>query len=554
MSFIKIQANQSTISASQNLMDFEVPDYVAGVDLSESFININYRIDSEEVDAAVVGIHNYIKLFNGIGVTPGTKTELQGGSSTLFNSCLIRNISLSASNVGQLENIQRCDLISQVKQQFTKNVSDIQGESNHSIRSLPEEFNYPMDQSRNLRTEGTILSSEREGVMRVNLKDILGLGSATLNLQELGSLRLHVEANLNKFTLNEVPTFDATVPPVIKGGVGAYWKQTVAIPLNDVAPTTLTLSGGDAPDNQRFLTKKNCPFWVGQKVSFVLEPTGVTNTPTVTTITSMEWASNAATVGGTAVNYGKGAQVTLSFLNADPIFAGVVAGAAVTSIRMYPVYSVRPDITYTGAEMVIRSIDMPIQSKGLKYRTVETIQDFAGASSFMNRTYQIPQNAMTSLICFDTAKTSTEFSNSFEPNLTSYQVFVNNVGMTDRPVNIKVVEPKTKDPLHNIIMEKTLESMGLEYKNNLDVLPNQIKITPTDAIALLSNEIIPQISVFEAIAATGTNGVTVIPVMYDDDNQSKLINLDLQRDATAPAAVGVMNLVLFQEVERTINY
>ena len=553
MSFIKIQANQSTISASQNLMDFEVPDYVAGVDLSESFININYRIDSEEVDDAVVGVHNYIKLFNGIGETPTVKTELQGGSATLFNSCLIRNISLSSSNVGQLENIQRCDLISQVKQQFTKNVSDIQGESNHSIRSLPEQYNYPMDQSRNLRTEGTILSSEREGVMRVNLKDVLGLGSSTLNLQELGSLRLHVEANLNKFTLNEVPTFDAQDPPEPKGGVAEYYTETVDVKIGDDSPTTLTLSSHTAPGNQLFLTKKNCPFWVGQKVSFALTA-GATNDVSVTTIASMEWTSNAATVAGGAVNYGKGGQVTLSFLNDDPIFEGVVAGADITTIRMFPIYSKRPDITYTGAEMVIRTVDMPIQSKGLQYRTVETIQDFAGASTFMNRTYQVPGNAMTSLICFDTAKTSTEFSNSFEPNLTSYQVFVNNVGMTDRPVNIKVVEPKTKDPLHNIIMEKTLESMGLEYKNNLDVLPNQIKITPADAVADLKNQIIAQVSVFEKIATAGTNGVTVIPVMYDDDNQTKLINLDLQRDGATPAAVGVMNLVLFQEVERTINY
>ena len=44
MAFIKIQANQGTIGANQNLMDFEVPSYVSGVDMSESFIDIAYEI------------------------------------------------------------------------------------------------------------------------------------------------------------------------------------------------------------------------------------------------------------------------------------------------------------------------------------------------------------------------------------------------------------------------------------------------------------------------------------------------------------------------------
>ena len=167
MSYIKIQANQATISPSQNLMDFEVPDYIAGIDLGKSFININY-------------------------------------TGALFNSCLVRNCQLTASKVGQLESIQRADLINQIKQQYAKTVGDIQGDAHQSIMSLPQHFNYGMDQSRRLVMEGTEVSTERTGVMRVELKDVLGLGESTLNLSMMGSLRLHVEANLNKFTLKEV--------------------------------------------------------------------------------------------------------------------------------------------------------------------------------------------------------------------------------------------------------------------------------------------------------------------------------------------------------------
>ena len=37
--FIKIQANQATISPSQNLLDFELPSYMNGIDMNESFIH-----------------------------------------------------------------------------------------------------------------------------------------------------------------------------------------------------------------------------------------------------------------------------------------------------------------------------------------------------------------------------------------------------------------------------------------------------------------------------------------------------------------------------------
>ena len=136
MSYIKVQANQATISPTQNLLDFEVPDYINGVDMEKSFININYTITTEETDDTTgVGVHNFITLFNGIGANK---------SNGLFNSCLVRNVSLTAQRGGQLESIQRADLINQVKQQFTKNIGDIQGDLHESILNLPTElYVYP---------------------------------------------------------------------------------------------------------------------------------------------------------------------------------------------------------------------------------------------------------------------------------------------------------------------------------------------------------------------------------------------------------------------------
>ena len=331
MSYIKVQANQATISPTQNLLDFEVPDYIKGIDMGESFININYTIDTTEVAPATgVGVHNFITLFNGAGADK---------SNGLFNSCLVRNVSLTAQRGGQLESIQRADLLNQTVQQFTKNIGDIQGELHESILNLPFEFNYGSNQARNLVTEGTMGSStdvtryEREGVMRVNLKDVLGLGSSVLNLEQLGALRLHMEANLNKFTVKEVPCFTDAVPPVIAGGLPEYWISNKEIALNAASPTELLFFG---PKNmQTFLSKKNCPFHLGMKVNFILAGAGNTNTTVEAIIKEMVWQVEAAQGGPPIIP--AGARVLVKFSNA--ILTAAVSGAQIDTVQMYPVYA-----------------------------------------------------------------------------------------------------------------------------------------------------------------------------------------------------------------------
>jgi len=536
MSYIKVQANQATISPTQNLLDFEVPDYIKGIDMGESFININYTIDTTEVAPATgVGVHNFITLFNGAGLNK---------SNGLFNSCLVRNVSLTAQRGGQLESIQRADLLNQTVQQFTKNIGDIQGELHESILNLPFEFNYGSNQARNLVTEGTMGSStdvtryEREGVMRVNLKDVLGLGSSVLNLEQLGALRLHMEANLNKFTVKEVPCFTDAVPPVIAGGLPEYWISNDEIANLAANPTELLFYG--PKDMQTFLSKKNCPFHLGMKVNFILAGAGNTNTTVEAIIKEMVWQVEAAQGGPPIVP--AGARVLVKFSNA--ILDAAVSGAKIDTVQMYPVYA-KPGsvISFTKAELVVKTVMSPPMARGLRYRTYETTQDFAGASTTFNRSYEVAGNAVASLVCFDSATTGTEFSSSKELDLSEYQLYVDNVGQTDRPVTIRTAAPFSKSPLHGIYMEKTLELMGLPYKNNLDTLPKQINGNG----ALQQSEIIPESEIF---TAETDNRVVVLPVMYEATGARKILNIDLVKDKAGQN----LNLVVFHQVTRTVDY
>ena len=93
------------------------------------------------------------------------------------------------------------------------------------------------------------------------------------------------------------------------------------------------------------------------------------------------------------------------------------------------------------------------------------------------------------------------------------------------------------------MMEKTLEMMGLPYKNNLDTLPKQINGDAT----LNDSEIIPESEIFTANAA---NRVLVLPVMYESTGARKILNIDLTKNAAGEN----LRLAIFHQVERTITY
>ena len=538
MSYIKIQANQATISESQNLLDFEVPSYMNGIDMNESFINLTYTITDTETDpASGIGIHNYIHLFNGIF------DQSHGADGVLHNSCLVRRATLTSTKAGQLESIQRADLINEIKQLYGKNVADFEGEGHEQIANIPNQFNYGSDSSRNLVVEGDVTSSTRDGVMRVNLKDIFGLGESVLNLNQLGALRISLEANLNKFTLAEVPGLDSSgnvriTPESFNDAYAEYYTGLDPTAANN-------LSGGQLGDilnipldafQSIYEAKKNMPFWVGQKVTFDVNYADASEGADVveTLITDIEYETVAA--AGDSPTRTR-LQLTFKDNMMDDVNAEVV-----TSIEVKPVHASTSTFTWKRAELVCKSVSNPQQTRGIAYRTFSTIQDFAAATTSLQRTYEIPRNGVASLVCFDTSTSGSDFSSSWDPNVQSYQIMVDNVGMTDRPVNIQIATPFIKDPLHSIMLEKALEEMGYAYKKNTDVLPAQTRNSTDGAAAIPSFDVFPVI--------TEHNGLLTLPVIYQNDGTPKLMTMNVSKDTTGSN----FNLVIFTQVERTIEY
>ena len=261
-------------------------------------------------------------------------------------------------------------------------------------------------------------------------------------------------------------------------------------------------------------------------------------------ITQISWTDVVAPTAGAGVAQTPALQFATITFNEDII---ATEPTAVYDVKMYPVAAETATLVYTGAELVCKTVMAPPVARGIQYRTYQTVQDFSPATSDFNRTYEVAANAVGGLVCFDTAQGSTQFSNSYDPEITQYQLFVNNVGVTDRPVNILSVAPQTKDPLHGIMLEKTLEEMGCAYRNNLDVVPQQLSYVVVEEVAEIAMP--SEAAVFGPIE--GVNGVLVLPAPYAPDGQPKLLNVSVRKQTDVSVD---MNLVIFNQIERTVEY
>tara|TARA_R110000744_G_scaffold60738_1_gene125735 strand:+ start:415 stop:1995 length:1581 start_codon:yes stop_codon:yes gene_type:complete len=523
--FIKIQANQSTISESQNLIDFQIPSYLKGVDMSKSFLNINFTITEDPSAAGADAIHNYALKFNGLG---------ENGELAAPNSALIRHAYLSSSKAGQLEAIRRADLFSTVKEHYTSNIGDTYGDQSKSIYQLPEWGNAASAAgARNLITDGSVYSTNVQSAMRVDLKDIFGLGSSVVNLEQTGDLRIHLEANLNKFTLVPLPV---AVSGVSTAGHNGYFQVRNVNLATGTAPTVITVGQEGAANvtgKNMFLDRKNCPYHVGCEITV----SGVTPTVTPasqnTIIQSMTWIEQleGGAVAGQVVELG----LNRSFMSGNIDTTNLLA----FNIGIQP--PVNPKLNYVSAELVLATTSSPPVSKGLMYRTVNTIEDHVAATTNYQGIYHLPSNAIANLVCFDTTSTSTEFSNSYDPTIQSYQQFVDNEPVTDRPVLINSTDAngRQRDSLHGIILEKTLDEMGLEFKNYTESIPQPL-IDAGDNSNPQMQTVIPDL--------TAHKGILALPAILPATNAQKMLQLNISK------ATGSMNLVLFQSIERMITF
>ena len=479
MSFIKVQAQQA-ISASQNLMDFVIPASFGGIDMDRSYLQLISRVETTTKDPATgVGIHNFNCSFD-------VSMDHQRGA--LNNSVLIRNTRLSSSKKGQLESVRRADLLNQTLQHYTRNSADRQGCQYKDLSQTADPHNQVQSIYRNLVGNGSVVSTEVESPVRIEMRDLFGLGRSRLNLNSLGDLHIHLEGNFNDSgtdkLLTEVPnglpyvivdeSLNEDMGQTIKNlnGENRFWKTNVATGTKSSKVLLIqveTPAAGIEHSIDALTDKSNSPYYVGQKLGFwTADKADKGSLSKAAVIEQIEFIQSTPNEDGAK---SRGYQIKLTFATDWCDGTGVTADP--TEIFLYPIKAATAKWKLLRAELVLCQINNAPKSTGITYKTYNTIEDFAASTTEFQRQYQLPANAIANLVCFDS---NPSVSNSNDATITSYTLRSDNVDIVNRPINIStnVALGRQRDPLHAIMLEKTLSRMNLPFKNYTEVFPTAV--------------------------------------------------------------------------------
>jgi len=542
MSFLKFQSQQGTsLSSDNDLIDFEIPSYLGGVDLEQSYLNVICEVSAVSAAPAAgaepVGAET---------VVYDVASNITFDENLLYNTSLIRNVSLTSQNYGQLESIRRCDVINNVLKHYGSDYGDILGGGYQNVVQTPSVAYHKGSIFRNLVGDGGVSSSNTRAPISIPLKNLLGMGNMTVDLSKLGSLRLHCQANLNTlipFGARETNADDQAdqrwrndyTSTFQSGPIQAYNYLDFGYVNRNNAPSTRLI----------YPTPDDIPFWNNQRIKLDIshifnDPGAPAATPptapgggvfvpnTEYIIASIERVARA---GAQALSPG-----TYRVYFTQDIYETTFIPAPVNeySGTQMKVSSVAPEsltLSVVQAEIVVKKTAPPPSAGGISYITFKTLQDTTPSTENFSSVYSLDPQAISQLTCFTSV--SAPFTRS--EAVLNYRLRVNGDDVTNRTVPVNQVGAGVfRSPIHYGILDKTLQRMDRELKNLLECTPDVTNNTSQRDLLKGPSE---------------THGVLVLPCPLPALGGPQLLEINFQNDKAA-----AHNLAIYQAIRREIRY
>jgi len=526
MSFLKFQSQQGTsLSADNDLLDFEIPSYLGAVDLEQSYLNVICEVATTK-RASTDGVEPTLPTN---GVIYDIASNLAADHNLVYNTGLIRNVSLDSQNYGQLESIRRCDVINNMLKHYGSDWGDILGGAHQNIVQTSS-LAYPKgSQFRNLIGDGSVQSSNVRAPISIPLKNLLGVGNMTVDLSKLGTLRLHCQGNMSQLIANGASSTGAdavadqkfiddfrSAPQVLATGTFNYLDFAY-----NIAETAV----------KRYNTPDDIPFWNNQLVFFQYVTGSAATPPTIPAGGAwvdgqqyvIESIERTARVGAQALAAG-----TYRVYFTQDIYAAAAADT------IFKVRSVSPEtiaLSIVQAEIIVKQTTEAPPAGGLSYLTFKTLQDTTPSTTNFSSVYSLDPMAVAALTCF--TDNDNQFSRS--DSVLNYRLRLNGDDITNR--NVKVNQTGTavfRSPIHYGILDRALQLMDRELKNLTE--------TPlTTADNTSQQELIT--------GPTATHSVLCLPAPLIGDGRNQLLEINFENDgATAHS------LAIYQAVRKEIRY
>ena len=438
---IKLNAiNSAPYTNQNNIIEFEVPSGVW--DLSDSYININCRIDVTESETV-----------SGVGVYP---MSLRWGATPLGkipNVVLVRDARVTCDNKGMLEDLHRVDQLKIA----------LKNSTNHNYRTQdtnyldmcpfadPQDgFNNEKSLFREFNKLGGVKSRPLDICpISIALSDIFDCCSTPeFDTNRAGNMRIRLRCNINRLVAeqNESECFD-----------GSDYQGT----LQDLDDTT---DGKTFVTNALYTDLASIPYYVGQKLLFTSTGGDVIESDKPAVINSVEWDR---TVGSGGIG-----RVTIT--TEELPFTALTAGQTITGITVDQELIDSATVSYDNAEIVLKSVDSPTNSDGFSYNTYSLEQTSPNGANPFNKMYLVEPEAENIIILgIDSSGLFQEKMDS----VLSYHIRCNNESMSDNRDVLNL------SPLWNEKKRQIFANMDMPV-NNWDYSVGQLVSTYQDRYAV----------------------------------------------------------------------
>ena len=528
-SIVKINSNEGgQFNAQNNRVSFDIPAD-RYYDLSKAYLNLVMSCDPTSDNTPGIGKGVYI---------PIVRFQDSGGTVENYNfdnTALLRTVKMDCELKGNIEEIQRADIL-------TQNLNSYSKSSDMDVSTYYEKLIQPFNVSRtkgslfcDINKEGTVPSRNvsRQPV-RIKLSDVMNFCKTTqYNTGKYGKTRLELELNLDRLAApiqylpNDVNSPDwlmnnsATVgggnneqgrfmnAGLVPGFGNAVSKNLTTFYV--ASDTAMTQATGIVP--RIFNRLEDSVYYVGQKLS--LSATFINNgggarggniAGQVRRIVNIEYnrgnVGAGQGVGSTeGVNRGGALAITLD----SPIDGGGV----MTGTDLYHSIKVRGVDTAFGngvvadyAELVVEEIaaaNVQPEPDTIQYTTYKTEEMDTGGVNNFQHTFQMEAEAITMYLT-QPALGANRTILSRQNDVDSYRLRINNKDASARKIFLRDsaggIRSEGDDPLHIVKQQNALVNSGRDIMNFTEKLKNQSSNTGAstesyDTSTMLIGQVLP---------------------------------------------------------------
>lgn len=434
-------------SATQNLCDFIIPSGMV-INMKKSHIMVNCDIQND----GSTGINNTVL----------TKSSLARGEAYGLAPApiIVKHASLEFENAGKVEDIRDINVLRCNLDQYEKDPIEKVCQSYRGFNGINDGNILSGSPFRDLVKEGTTVSINKSHDIRVDMKDLFGLGHVEqLDTGKYGQGMVHLTLDLDDIAFQ---TYAGQTADDEQGG--SYWAQVERRSNADAAQLSQngsvgtrqdidkgTIAGADVagavyPMTRDYDSLEDSPFYVGQQVRYDRFVAGGAQGFETKTITAI--AYNSAT---------KKISLTVdSALNGG-------AATNLTDVKLTGLDSPANSFKVNNVTLVLYE-DTSGQSPPpqIQYNTFTVEKDTENAITAYSKMFYVEPECANMIICVPDGEGANPSKYISDLDVSDYRLRINGVDLTNRA--IKMNSPEHWDRLGRTFLNREVELKSIRSK------------------------------------------------------------------------------------------